>query len=74
MSKENKVHTAIMLTMMTILILLIGFGIGKFICGKLQTADLILSLILGLLSIPLLYIGVVEFIVQAVIDEERSKR
>lgn len=74
MSKENKIHTVIMLTMMTLLILLIGFGIGKCIYDGMKTWNLILIIIYGLLFVPILYIAVVSFIVRAVIDEERFKR
>lgn len=74
MSKENKIHTAIMLTMMTLLTVIIGFGIGRCIFDELKILNLVAILICGLLFVPILYIAIVSFIVQAVIDEERFKR
>lgn len=75
MSKENKIHTTIMLTMMTILILLIGFGIGRCIFDDgMKIWNLIIIIIYGLLFVPILYIAIVSFIIRAVIDEERFKR
>lgn len=75
MSKENKIHTTIMLTMMTLLILLIGFGIGRCIFdGEMKIWNLLIIIIYGLLFVPILYIAIVSFIVRAVIDEERFKR
>lgn len=74
MSKENKVHTTIMLTMITILILLIGFGIARCIFDELKILNLVLILVYGLIFVPIIYIAIVNFIVGAVIDEERFKR
>ena len=74
MSKENKIHTTIMLTMMTMLILLLGFGIGKCIYDGMKIWNLVIIIIYGLLFVPILYIAIVGFIVRAVIDEERYKR
>lgn len=74
MSKENKIHTTIMLTFMTLLILLLGFGIGKCIYDGMKIWNLVIIIIYGLIFVPILYIAIVGFIVRAVIDEERYKR
>lgn len=73
MSNEDKVHTTIVLTLITIFILLIGVLIGKSIYGEIQITDLILGIIWGILFIPLSYIAIVCFIIKAAVDEERRK-
>ena len=74
MNKESKIFTAIMLVFMTILILTIGIAIGKYIYSDLPIGNFLWIVIFGFLATTILFVGVVEFIVQVVINEERSKR